>query len=144
MIGTYVCTYTVPYSNTIFLKDFGLFTSCYFLLLSPSDPLLHPHTFFTLSFLFLPPLFPSFFSSSFAFSFTHSLSPYLSLTPFRLSHLFSPHPIPPLIPFFFSPPYHRANTRKVITAVTMGHDARTYILTPYCSVPYIMLYCIIY
>lgn len=89
MIGTYVCTYTVPYSNTIFLKDFGLFTSCYFLLLSPSDPLLHPHTFFTLSFLFLPPLFPSFFSSSFAFSFPHSLSPYLSLTPSLLSSLFS-------------------------------------------------------
>jgi hypothetical protein len=96
----------------------------------PSPPLsFTPTSSLTLSFLFIPPLLPSLFSSSFAFSFRHSLAPYLSLISFRLSpFLFSS--LPTSHPHLSSPPlsspnYLRANTRKVITAVTMGHDART-------------------
>ena len=158
-VCTYACTYTVPYSNPVFFRvsiiwvsllSSSLLLALYIYLFSPSPPLPSSPLF-----LLSPLLHPSLHFCFLVF-FPHPFPP-IPLLPFlNLSLPFSSHPchtltlfsspIPHLSssPPLSSPTHLRANTRKVITAVTMGHDARTYIATQYRTVPYILLYCILY
>ena len=70
---------------------------------------------------------PFFYPLPSPFTIRFSSSPFFSLHHFLSFFTFSPSlTVPHSYHFSFS---NRANTRKVITAVTMGHESRTYMHT---------------